>query len=409
MKKFTQLTCGSVYNTRKLPEVQDAKNRVPVRNPGAVQPVLVQYIMKGNEMRRKQLLKHAAPLLLAAGVLAAAPLSVSANSDVGKGASKKYLQGGTETQAETAPAQGSGENWQDTPAAGIGTGDPGITESGGTSASGRGYAARDTEAPAATGAYGYGRDDAKALCSWIYSVKTDPVKKEIAESYLLNSIFYDPENVMLESSGKHLLKLYEGPKDNYRRAYLEALDGLDFFANPTVMFLQTEDGKVIVAVDTGERFTEEMAAANFATTQQLVPVIEELKAATAGKDDADKAKLISDYVANRLEYDSTNGRNCLGDALRYGVTACVGYNALTGTLFEHCGLPYISIVADEQGTDASHIFGLSKIKNSWLVFDTTNYDRKGGNEPYWIFSDKYREGQFYSNFRMVETADTFRN
>jgi hypothetical protein len=373
--------------------------------------------MKGNQMRRNHLLKYTALLFLAGGLLAATPVSSFANNDVGKGASRKYMQSGSEQSSSEQNGAGqnvsdqNGTNWQDTQMAGTGEGtDPGIAASGSgvKEVAGGTYAYRDQDAPAATGAYGYSREEAQALCDYLYSVKTDPVKREIAESILMNSIWYDPENIMKESDGRQMLKLYEGPKENYKKAYLEALDGLEFFPNPTVMFLQDGSGKVIVAVQTGERFTEEQAAANFATARELVPVIEQLKAATAQRDDSDTAKYISDFVAGLLEYDTSFSKNSLGDALRYGVTACVGYNSLSELLFEHCGLPYISIVADEKGSDTSHIFGVSKIQNSWLVFDTTNYDREGGNEPFWIFSDKYREGQFYSNFRMVETADNFR-
>ena len=337
--------------------------------------------MKGNQMRRNHLLKYTALLFLAGGLLAATPVSSFANSDVGKGASKKYMQSGSEQNSTEQNGSGqnvseqNGTNWQDTQLAGSGEGtDPGIAASGTgvKEVAGGAYAFHDQDAPAATRAYGYTREEAQALCDYLYGVKTDPVKREIAESVLMN------------------------------------LDGLEFFPNPTVMFLQDGTGKVIVAVETGDRFTEEQAAANYATVRGLVPVIEQLKAATAQKDDSDTAKYISDYIAGLLEYDTSFSKNSLGDALRYGVTACVGYNSLSELLFEHCGLPYISIVADEKGSDASHIFGVSKIQNSWLVFDTTNYDREGGNEPFWIFSDKYREGQFYSNFRMVETPDGFR-
>ena len=314
--------------------------------------------MKGNQMRRNHLLKYTAVLLLAGGLFASMPLDSFANNDVGKGASKKYMQSGSEQSSsgqsgsEQSSSGQSGSNWQDTQLAGTGEGtDPGVGVhgSGVTEVAGGAYAFLDDEAPAATGAYGYSREEAQALCDYLYGFKTDPVKLEIAESMLMNSIWYDPQNIMKESGGKHLLKLYEGPKENYKKTYLEALDGLEFFPNPTVMFLQDSNGKVIVAVETGSRFTEEQAAANFGTIRGLVPVIEELKAATAQKDDSDTAKYISDYVAGKLEYDTSFSKNSLGDALRYGVD----------------------------------------------------------NEPFWIFSDKYREGQYYSNFRMVETPDGF--
>ena len=198
-------------------------------------------------MRRNHLLKYTALLFLAGGLLAATPVSSFANSDVGKGASKKYMQGGSEQSSSEQSGAGrnaseqNGTNWQDTQLAGSGEGtDPGIAASGSgvKEVAGGTYAFRDQDAPAATGAYGYSREDAKALCDYLYGVKTDPVKREIAESFLMNSIWYDPENIMKESNGKEMLKLYEGPQDNYKKAYLEALDGLEFFPNPTVMFLR---------------------------------------------------------------------------------------------------------------------------------------------------------------------------
>ena len=221
-------------------------------------------------MRRNHLLKYTAVLFLAGGLFAAMPCTSFANNDVGKGASKKYMQSGSEQSSpgqsgseQSSPGQG-GSNWQDTQLAGTGEGtDPGVGVhgSGVTEVAGGAYASLDDEAPAATGAYGYSREDAQALCDYLYGIKTDPVKREIAESILMNSIWYDPQNIMKESGGKQMLKLYEGPKENYKKAYLEALDGLEFFPNPTVMFLQDSNGKVIVAVETGSRFTEEQAAA----------------------------------------------------------------------------------------------------------------------------------------------------
>ncbi len=213
--------------------------------------------MKGNQMRRNHLLKYTALLFLAGVMLAATPVSSFANNDVGKGASKKYMQSGSEQSAseqsgseqsaseQSASEQGgseqNGSNWQDTQMAGNGEStDPGVRTSGTgvKEVPGGSYAFHDQEAPAATGAYGYSREDAQAVCDYLYSIKTDPVKQEIAKSILMNSIWYDPENIMRESGGKQMLKLYEGPKENYKKAYLEALDGLEFFPNPTVMFLQ---------------------------------------------------------------------------------------------------------------------------------------------------------------------------
>lgn len=263
----------------------------------------------------------------------------------------------------------------------------------------------DPSAPAATGAYGYTVEDARAAAEVLYSFETNAVKKEVDISYLLNSIWYDPANIMMEENGKFFLRLYGGLSENYRRTYLEALDGLEFFSAPTVLFLTEKNGGLLVGVETGERFTEQQAAENYHTIVNFLHTIEEVKAAVAGKDDTDKAKYISDYVAEHLTYDDTHQKNSLGDALRSGVTACVGYNTLTELLFEHCGLPYISIVADAKNEDMEHIFGMSKIGSSWLIFDTTNYDRDNGvRETYWIFSDRYREGRYYQNFRLVEEA-----
>ncbi|MGP1348803.1 MAG: transglutaminase domain-containing protein [Stomatobaculum sp.] len=264
---------------------------------------------------------------------------------------------------------------------------------------------QDLSAPAATGAYGYTAEDARAAAEALYSFETNAVKKEVDISYLLNSIWYDPANIMAEEDGHSVLRLYGGTPENYRRAYLEALDGLEFFSAPTVLFLTEQNGGLLVGVETGERFTEQQAAENYHTILDFLQTIEEVKAVVAEKDDTDKAKYISDYVAARLTYDDTHQKNSLGDALRSGVTACVGYNTLTELLFEHCGLPYISIVAAAKNEDMEHIFGMSRIGSSWLIFDTTNYDRDNGvRETYWIFSDRYRAGRYYQNFRLVEEA-----
>lgn len=335
-------------------------------------------------MKNNNIKKYFAVICAAAGLTAVSAMTALANTDVGKSASRKYHY-----QSMQGPGAGAG--------AGELTGEEAPSLAG-----------PDTEAPVRTDAYGYTEDDARALCEYVYSYETNPVKKEIGISYLMNSIWYDPSNMFRADNGQSLLKLYEGPRANYNRAYLEALDGLEFFATPTVMFLETDEGNVIVAVQTGSRFTEEQAAVNYNVLRTLVPVIEEVKAAVAGKDSMDCAKYICDYVAARLEYDRSFEKNSLADALVYGQTACVGYNALTELLFEHCGIPYVSIVAKEvDNQDSSHIFGMGRIGNSWLVFDTTNYDRENGNEPFWIFSDKYREGMYYNHFEMVETVEGF--
>ena len=261
---------------------------------------------------------------------------------------------------------------------------------------------QDTEAPAPTLAYGYTRDDAVRVAEQLYSYVQDPQKKEICVSFLLNSIWYDPANIMRTDSGMPLLCIYRGSQQNYERSYLLALDGLEFFANPTVLFLRNQEGELMLCVSTGSRFSEAQAAANYQTVLGFLSEISAVQAMTAGRDEADRAKIICDYVADKLSYDSTYGRNSLADALRSGNTACVGYNNLTELLFEHCGLPYVSVVGSEKGGNMEHIFGMSRIGSTWLVFDPTNYDRDDHKEPFWIFSDQYREGQFYDNFKLVD-------
>lgn len=256
----------------------------------------------------------------------------------------------------------------------------------------------------ATRSYGYSREDAVAAAEALYSFETNQLKKELDMSYLLSSIWYDPENLMQESDGSCMLRLYSGPVEQYQRAYLEALDGLSFFSAPTVYFYKDRKGELMVVVQTPEIFTEQRAAENYALLRQFLGTIEEVKTAVAEKDETDKAKYICDYVANHLRYDRSYERNSLGDAVRSGVTACVGYNEMTELLFEHCGIPYVSVVASsKQDANMMHIFGMARIGSSWLLFDTTNYDRDDGRkETYWIFSDIYREGAYYKDFRMVE-------
>jgi len=106
-------------------------------------------------------------------------------------------------------------------------------------------------------------------------------------------------------------------------------------------------------------------------------------------------------VAGLFNYDATFDCNAIGPAMTTGRTACVGYNALTELLFRHAGMRYCSIVAKEKGGDMEHIFGCAEVSGHWLVFDTTNYDRDGSRDPFWIFSDRYREGMFYQDFSLV--------
>lgn len=263
----------------------------------------------------------------------------------------------------------------------------------------------DQEAAAAVRTYPYTEEDARATAEQLYSFEQNAVKKEIDVSYLMNSIWYDPENVLVTDEGNHLLKLYSGSPGNYERAYLEALDGLECFSSPTVYFLPESSGGLLVAVDTGDRFTEEEAYNNYTMIRTFIDQIISVQGAVQNMDDADKAKYICDYVATHLTYDTTYQKNSLADAVRSGVTDCMGYNNMTELLFEHCGIPYISVVASAKDENMDHIFGLAKVQNSWLLFDTTNYDRdEEGTEVYWIFSDRYREGKYYTDMRLVEEA-----
>lgn len=330
-------------------------------------------------MKIKQTVWFLAVVLAAAGAVTIVPSTVYAAEIIKRGGAASSSAVIPETQADVFPEAEGGEK--------------------------AGNVTLDSSAPAATGTCGYTAEDARAAAEALYSFETNEVKKEVDISYLLNSIWYDPANIMTEENGHSVLRLYGGTPENYRRAYLEALDGLEFFSAPTVLFLTEKNGGLLVGVETGERFTEQQAAENYHTILDFLQTIEEVKAAVTEKDDTDKAKYISDYVAARLTYDDTHQKNSLGDALRSGVTACVGYNTLTELLFEHCGLPYISIVAAAKNEDMEHIFGMSRIGSSWLIFDTTNYDRDNDvRETYWIFSDRYRAGRYYQNFRLVEEA-----
>lgn len=261
---------------------------------------------------------------------------------------------------------------------------------------------KDPDAPEAKRDFGYTEADARAAAEALYCFETNAIKKEVDISYLMSCIWYERERVMLEEKKQHVLTLYEGPAEHYTRAYLEALSGLLFFSTPNVLFLTEPNGALLVCVETEERFTEEEAANHYRTVQKALAVIEEVKRRTEGKSEADRAKDISDYVADRLSYDKTFVRNSLEDALQSGVTACVGYNALTGLLFGHSGIPYVSVVADTKDDSMEHIFGMGKIDGVWRIFDTSNYDRETGREAEWIFSDFLQEGAYYKDFRLVE-------
>lgn len=264
----------------------------------------------------------------------------------------------------------------------------------------------DPEAPAAQRGFGYTEAEARQAAESLYCFETNELKKEIDISYLMSSIWYQPENLMLDDKGRHILTLYKGSPENYLRSCLEAIDGLEFFSAPILRFLHAPDKSLLVGLETGERFSEQRAAENYQTLGDMLALIEEIKQKTAGMGDRDKARLICDYVAERLSYDESLTKNCLGDALRSGETACVGYNALTELLFEHCGMPYISLMALRKDDGMPHILGTAKVDGQWPVFDTTNYDQDGSSLNFlWIFSDLTWEGMFYKNFALLEEAE----
>ena len=303
---------------------------------------------------------------------------------------------------------GAGQYESSAPSGMQGTGVPSGSNSGASGGgSGQSDSAiwKDIGAPAPTRMYGYTYEDAVRAAEALYSFEKDPVKKEICSSTLVNSIWYDPDRLVVTGKGTPMLCIYDGPISNYEQSYLLTLDGLEFFANPTAMFLRQGTDRLLLCISLDHRFTEAEAYENYQTILGFLADIEAVKQAAAGRDDADRAKLICDYVADRLAYDSSYQLNSLGDALRTGVSACVGYNSMTELLFEHCGLSYVNVVGEEKNGPMQHIFGMAKIASTWLVFDTTNYDRDSGKEPFWIFSDQYREGMFYKNLQLVESVD----
>ena len=369
-----------------------------------------------------KILSRSALLFLAAGLVFSTPSDVQGGV-VARGAQSVQVglaPGTEETQAESAGTESTGaagtqEN------AGAGQESSGTAASSGTESSGNGSSAGagassagpdrsfkgvefqpDTGAPQPAG-MGYSYEQAKVAAEALYSYETDETRKKICVSYVMNSIWYDPAKLMISPTGKPLLVIYEGAESDYNQAYLAAISGLEFFSYPTVCFYTSNHENLIVGIEMDERFTEAQAAENYGLLLKFLGMITEVQAATAAGDSADKAKYICDYVADRLEYDTTYKKNCLGEALKSGVTACVGYNAMTELLFGHCGVPYISVVAKERGGDTQHIFGMAKIGSAWLVFDTTNYDQDNGKEAWWLFSDQYREGAYYTDFRMVKT------
>ncbi len=259
----------------------------------------------------------------------------------------------------------------------------------------------DTDVPENSGNCGYTRDDALAAANAVLNYEDDSTAKEIAVSYLMNQIWYDPQNLMTADTGEHVLMLYCGPIDHYEKSWMEALDGLEFFSNPVVLFLQDSSGNLIVGVETEGRFTEQQAAANYATVQKLLAILDDVRSKTFGMEQGDAAKYICDYLADSLDYDGTYAGNAIGAAVELKKTACVGYNAMAELLFRHCGMRYCSVVATERKGGMEHIFGIAQVSGHWMVFDTTNYDRDGSRDPYWIFSDRYREGIYYKDFAVV--------
>lgn len=244
--------------------------------------------------------------------------------------------------------------------------------------------------------------EARKKAEELYCFETDACKKEVNVQYLINSICYREENVRPSENGGQMVLLYRGEYACYETAYSEALCGLLFFSAPKILFFKEEDGTLSVWVETKERFTREKASENDEAVLHMLDMIAEVKRETKDMGEAEKAQFICDYVANRLSYDSSFQKNCLGDALQSGMTACAGYNAVTSLLFSHGQIPYANVMARTKVGGISHVFGKAVIEGDTFLFDTANYDREDGKkDAYWIFSNWEKQGAYYDGFSVT--------
>lgn len=247
---------------------------------------------------------------------------------------------------------------------------------------------------------GYTKADAEAAAEDLYGFLDDEAQKNMYVQSIVNSVFYDPANCLKEEDGSHALVLYRGNTDEFSAIYHFAKEGLTFFSNPVMVFGE-QNGKLLLAVETGSVFNTDKAADNMRILQKMQNVMHTVRDTVSQQDNTSKAEYISNYIADALTYDLSYGKNCLADAVDSGVCACVGYNAEALLLFGNCGIPYRSIVAKSRKDGRGHIFGVALISKAWLLFDLTNYDQDYGKEPYWIFSDTYREKQFYADLGLL--------
>jgi len=247
---------------------------------------------------------------------------------------------------------------------------------------------------------GYTKADAEAIAQDLYGFVDDTKQKNMYIQSIVNSTFYDPANCYVEADGTKALILYRGVQDDFSSAYSFIQEGITFFSNPVLVFGQ-QDGALLLAVETDAAFDADRAADNMRILQKIRDTMHSVRDAVSQKDNTGKAAYICDYIADSLTYDSEKKKNSLADAIDTGVTACMGYNAEALLFFGNCGIPYRSVTAKSKADGRGHILGLAMPAKAWLFFDTTNYDQDYGKEPYWIFSDTYRESQFYSDLTLL--------
>lgn len=256
-------------------------------------------------------------------------------------------------------------------------------------------------APASGENGGHSAEEIDGVINDLYDFMDDAGRREIVKQIIRNSVIYDPQNCVKEKDGTPALIIYRGSSSNYTEVYTVALEGFTFFSNPAVIF-GNDNGQMAVAVELKTAFNEEAAASNIEKLYHIQEVMHTVRDSLDGLDDTEKAKRICDYVADTLSYDDSHQRNCLADAVTDGVTACVGYNAETQLLFGNSGMQYRTVNATDKKDGKGHVFGLSKVGKTWLVFDTTNYDQDYGKEPYWIFGDTHRSGTYYTDMALVQ-------
>lgn len=135
-----------------------------------------------------------------------------------------------------------------------------------------------------------------------------------------------------------------------------------------------------------------------------------------GKSDADKVRIIHDYIVERIEYTNDGTLECHSTyaALVKGKAVCQGYASLLQRMCKEAGIASRYITG--YGNNGGHAWNILKLGNVWYNIDATWDDPVGGSlsHDYFLKSEmdftdhardeEYKTSEFYKNHPMADTS-----